>query len=134
MKAQGWKIAADSATSLVARAFRRGRYRERCARYADFPAQPLLPDTRSRLAVPLIVGEKVLGVLDVQSDQVERFTSEDVAIQATLAGQIAIAIENARLFQESRQVDRLKSEFLANMSHELRTPLNSIIGYIQLLL
>ncbi len=136
MKAQGWKIAADSATSLVARAFRtrEGVIVNDVRAAPDFLPNPLLPDTRAELAVPLIVGEQVLGVLDVQSDQVDRFTREDVAIQTTLAGQIATAIENARLFQESRQVDRLKSEFLANMSHELRTPLNSIIGYIQLLL
>ena len=136
MLAQGWKIAADSATSLVARAFRtRAGVIVNDVRAApDFLPNPLLPETRAELAVPLIVGERVLGVLDVQSDQVDHFTREDVAIQTTLAGQIATAIENARLFQESRQVDRLKSEFLANMSHELRTPLNSIIGYIQLLL
>ncbi len=136
MKAQGWKIAADSATSLVARAFRtrEGVIVNDVQAAPDFLPNPLLPETRAELAVPLIVGERVLGVLDVQADQVGRFTREDVAIQTTLAGQIATAIENARLFQESRQVDRLKSEFLANMSHELRTPLNSIIGYIQLLL
>ena len=136
MKAQGWKIAANSETSLVARAFRtrEGVIVNDVRAAPDFLPNPLLPNTRSELAVPLIVGEHVLGVLDVQSDQLNHFTDEDILIQTTLAGQIATAIENARLFQETRQVDRLKSEFLANMSHELRTPLNSIIGYIQLLL
>ncbi|MBN2390197.1 MAG: MEKHLA domain-containing protein [Anaerolineae bacterium] len=136
MLAQGWQIAVDSATSLVARAFRtrQGVIANDVRAAPDFLPNPLLPDTRSELAVPLIVGEQVLGVLDVQSDQVGHFTQQDVTIQTTLAGQIATAVENARLFQETRQVDRLKSEFLANMSHELRTPLNSIIGYVQLLL
>ncbi|MFN2286212.1 MAG: ATP-binding protein, partial [Anaerolineae bacterium] len=133
---EGWQISADSATSLVARAFRtrQGVIANDVRAAPDFLPNPLLPDTRAELAVPLIVGEQVLGVLDVQSDQVDHFTQQDVTIQTTLAGQIATAVENARLFQETRQVDRLKSEFLANMSHELRTPLNSIIGYVQLLL
>ena len=72
---------------------------------------------------------------------VNRFTQSDLDVFDTLAGQIVVALENARLFEESqriserlREVDRLKSEFLANMSHELRTPLNSVIGYAEMLL
>ena len=57
---------------------------------------PLLPDTAAELAVPLIVGDKVLGVLDVQSDRVNAFTEEDANIQLTLASQVAIALQNAR--------------------------------------
>jgi signal transduction histidine kinase len=93
------------------------------------------------MAIPLIVGDEVIGVLDVQADTVNRFTADDIAIQSTLADQIAVAVQNARAFkitQETaerlREVDRLKSQFLANMSHELRTPLNSIIGYAEVLL
>ncbi len=107
----------------------------------DFMPNPLLPQTRSEMAVPLIAGERVLGVLDVQDDQPERFGSTDQDTLNTLAGQIATALENARLFAELeltaerlREADRFKSEFLANMSHELRTPLNSIIGYSEVLL
>ena len=63
----------------------------------------LLPDTRSELAVPIIVGDTVLGVLDVQSTQVDRFDSEDVQIQLTLAAQTAVALENARSLARSQQ-------------------------------
>jgi PAS domain S-box-containing protein len=56
----------------------------------------LLPDTRSEMAVPLIVGNTVLGVLDVQSSEVDHFTDTDIKIQSTLAAQIAIALERAR--------------------------------------
>jgi len=54
--------------------------------------------TRSEMALPLIVGERVVGVLDVQSDVVGRFTEQDVAVQTTLATQVAAAVQNARLF------------------------------------
>ncbi len=143
MVAQGWSIPADSETSLVARAFRtkEGVIENDVQAAPDFLPNPLLPDTAAEMAIPIIVGDQVLGVLDVQSERVGRFTEQDVAVKTTLARQVATALDNARLFEETqgvadrlREVDRLKSEFLANMSHELRTPLNSILGYTQLLL
>jgi GAF domain-containing protein/HAMP domain-containing protein len=57
---------------------------------------PLLPDTAAELAVPLIVSGQLLGVLDVQSDQLNAFSQEDASIQTTLASQIATALQNAR--------------------------------------
>ncbi len=59
-----------------------------------------LPDTKSELAVPLKIGERVIGVLDVQSDELGAFNAEDIAILQTLGDQVAIAIENARLYKE----------------------------------
>jgi GAF domain-containing protein len=68
---------------------------------------PLLPDTASELAVPLIIGNQVLGVLDVQSDLLNAFFEEDANIQTTLASQVAIAIQNARSFaQAQKQAER----------------------------
>jgi signal transduction histidine kinase len=89
----------------------------------------------------MIAGDKVLGVFDVQSDVAERFTEEDANIYTTLASQVGVALQNARLYVEQaatvaqlRELDRLKSAFLANMSHELRTPLNSILGFADVML
>ena len=68
----------------------------------DFLPNPLLPETRAEMAVPMIVGDKVLGVMDVQADAVDHFTQEDISIQSTLASQIAIALQNARTFAQAQ--------------------------------
>lgn len=64
---------------------------------------PLLPYTRSEIALPLIVGERVLGALDAQSTKESAFGPEDIETLQAMANQIAIALENARLFQEAQQ-------------------------------
>lgn len=63
---------------------------------------PDLPMTRSEIALPLLVRNKVLGVLDIQSDQPQAFRQEDIDVLETLANQVAIAIDNARLLDESQ--------------------------------
>jgi len=62
-----------------------------------------LPDTASEMAVPLIIGDQVLGVLDVQSDRINAFSEEDANIQTTLASQVATALQNARSFARAQQ-------------------------------
>ena len=65
---------------------------------------PDLPLTRSQIALPLLVREKVLGVLDIQSDRPQAFRSEDIDIFQTIVDQIAVAIDNARLINETQTV------------------------------
>lgn len=67
----------------------------------NFLPHPLLPDTRAEMAIPIMLAEEVVGVLDIQSDQVGYFTEEDIRIQTTLATQVAVALQNSRLFAES---------------------------------
>ncbi len=102
---------------------------------------PLLPDTLAEAGIPLKIGTRVIGALDIQSTMINSFHSEDISVLHTLADQIAVAIDNARSYElaqkavtEIRELDRIKSQFLANMSHELRTPLNSIIGFSRVIL
>jgi GAF domain-containing protein len=64
---------------------------------------PLLPETRAEMAVPLLLGDQVLGVLDVQSDRLHAFSEEDANIQTTLASQVATAMQNARSVTRARQ-------------------------------
>ena len=70
---------------------------------AVFFDNPDLPDTHSEMALPLRVGRSITGALDVQSKQTNAFKEEDIAILTTLADQIAIAIENSRLFSQARE-------------------------------
>ena len=85
--------------------------RERSARIAQVASQekqrfenPLLPYTRSEIALPLLVGDRVLGALDVQSTKESDFGPEVIETMQNMAGQVAIALENARLYQEAQRV------------------------------
>jgi GAF domain-containing protein len=64
---------------------------------------PDLPETRSEMALPLRASGRVIGALDIQSIQTDVFSQEDISVLSTLADQIAIAIENARLFGEAQK-------------------------------
>lgn len=88
--------------SLVARA---ARTRESVivndvVREANFLPNPMLPDTRAEMAIPMIAGQELIGVLDVQANRVGYFSTEDANIQMTLAAQVAIALQNARAYTQ----------------------------------
>lgn len=72
---------------------------------------PDLPKTRSEVALPMLIRDRVLGVLDIQSDQPMAFSMDEIDVLQTLADQVAVAIENARLLEESqsalRQIEAL---------------------------
>lgn len=86
---------------------------------------PDLPLTRSEVALPFKVHDRIIGVLDVQSLEPEAFSDEDVATLQILADQVALAIENAQLFRENRQVIQELQSLHKRQTRELwseRTP------------
>ena len=104
MVAEKRSIAITREQSLVARAARekKGVTVNDVTQTPDFLPHPLLPDTHAELAVPMMVGDDVIGVFDVQSEIVGRFTDADIAIQTTLASQVATALQNARSFSKAQ--------------------------------
>ncbi|HTM10933.1 MAG TPA: GAF domain-containing sensor histidine kinase [Verrucomicrobiae bacterium] len=94
----------------------------------------------SFLGVPLRLGERVIGTINLYSKREREFRPDEIQLITAFADQAAIAVENSRLFEELRKKSaeledafKLKTDFLNTMAHELRTPLNVVIGTQQLL-
>ena len=97
-----------------------------------------LAGTRSELAVPMFVGQRIIGVLNIEHPEPGAFVQEDVLLLEAIASQVTIALENARLFEQLTQaytelqdLDRKKDEFLSMVSHELRSPLEPIQAMVE---
>jgi signal transduction histidine kinase len=90
--------------------------------------------SHSYLAVPLVVLGQVTGVLQVDSNEVDAFDADDIAVLEGLAVQVAGSIESARRREDLLEVERMKADFIARISHELRTPLTVMGGFTDTLL
>ncbi len=149
MKIQKHHLPLNTSNSLAVQAAQSGKivYAANVQNAKVFLHHPLLPNTQAEMAVPITIDGQVMGILDVQEDRLDSLNESDGKLMHALANQVAVAIRNANLFEQTVQAKQIaeaaqkkaevsnqaKSNFLANMSHELRTPLNGILGYAQIL-
>lgn len=132
---------------------------EDVTRRADWTQVVGLPQARSWLGIPLIRSDKVIGMLSITRESLKPFSPDELTRAATFAGQAALAIDNAQLYEnlanfnqqlelmvtqrteqlseaynQLERLDRTRSDFIGIASHELRTPLTVLRGYSQMLI
>ncbi len=89
---------------------------------------------KSAMTVPMTVQGRTLGAISfISTESDRRYGAEDLSLAEDLASRAALAIDNARLYREAQEANRIKDEFLATLSHELRTPLTAVLGWAKLL-
>ncbi|MCM2257298.1 MAG: GAF domain-containing protein [Vicinamibacteria bacterium] len=125
----------DAERGIVGRALRTGLVQ----RVADVLADPdyvvLWRDARSELAMPVRHGERVLGVLNFESERVAAFDDEDVRLAESLAGALGLALAKALLYrdlerqhQKLRQAERLRDDLTHALVHDIKSPLTTVLG------
>ena len=94
--------------------------------------QLILYHMRSLFIIPLTYKKNIYGMVIMLSHKKSAFNERQRANALFFSSQVAVAIENAILFQKLKDMDKLKTDFLSTVSHELRTPLTSIIGFAEM--
>ncbi len=138
-------ISIDAPQSLVARAFREKTavLSTNVAADPNWLPNPTLPATKTELAVPIKLGNDMLGVLDIQHNEIDSLTAEDELLMMGLCGQIAIAINNKQLERKRQEAeDALKAytielersnreleDFAYIASHDLQEPLRKVQAF-----
>ncbi len=96
--------------------------------------EPGVPGMRAQLTLPIRREDRVIGVLALESDDPDCFDEEALESLSRLIEHAAIAIDNARLFQQVQRANQAKTEFISFVSHELKQPMTSMKGYVDLLM
>lgn len=97
-------------------------------RHTGWLPNPLLPDTKTELAIPISIGSQVLGVLDVQHDAIGRLTSNDINVLQSIASQITIALRNAQTYAETqRQAEQAEQINSINQKIQQATTIEEVL-------
>ncbi|MBN1261802.1 MAG: GAF domain-containing protein [Anaerolineae bacterium] len=94
----------------------------------------VVPGMKAQLTAPIQRESRVIGVIALESENAETFSENAVESVTRLADHAAIAIDNARLFQQIQRANQAKTEFVSFVSHELKQPMTSMKGYTDLLI
>ncbi len=95
---------------------------------------PITEGMKAQLTVPIQRENRVIGVIALETEQAENFSRESVESVTRLADHAAVAIDNARLFQQVQRANQAKTDFISFVSHELKQPMTSMKGYTDLLM
>ncbi len=96
----------------------------------------LLKEMQADVLLPIQGGEQLLGLMSVSDERLkDPFSPEDISLLSGLTGQIAVTVENSRLYQQTKERDRLAAlgQMAAGLAHEIRNPLGSIKGAAQVI-
>jgi signal transduction histidine kinase/DNA-binding response OmpR family regulator len=106
----------------------------------DSDYRPWAAFTKSEVAIPILSGDEVVAVLDIEADVIRAFDQGQVITLETLADGLGITLRNAELFKALEEtnarlveLDRTKSELVHIVAHDFRAPLSTILGYAELL-
>lgn len=139
-RTHSWGSPREITAGIVGRALRD----RRTVLVSDIATEPdyvaMIPTTRSEAAVPILSGDEVVGVLNIECDVKDAFDRSHVLTLETLADGIGIILRNAELYQaleatNSRlvELDRMKSELVNIVAHDFRAPLAGVLGHAELL-
>ncbi|HNB55268.1 MAG TPA: GAF domain-containing protein, partial [Anaerolineales bacterium] len=123
LQSEGWYIPLEHPNSIVAQVARarEGFWYNHVQSTPHFLANPLLPDTQAELTVPIIAADQLLGVFDLQSENPERFSEDDILVYTALAQQLAVALQNARRYElaQAEIVERKRAEDALRATEQL---------------
>lgn len=94
---------------------------------------PNFPKTKAQAILPIVSGDKVIGVLDVHDDQAGTLTELDLDMLRSLANQASVAIANAQLYTAAQQANKDKDKFFSILAHDLKSPFMPLLGNAEFL-